>query len=228
MLVEKIKDYNTLSAMKRLKEITGDIMQYEFWNNCEEEENKEAVPMESFYEKKFIEQRKIIISSSVDQKLAERVIKTLFLLDAIDQEKPITVIINSPGGEVFSGFAIYDIMKAIKAPVITLVAGFAASMGSIIMLGSNKGQRYATKNSKILIHQPLISGMFQGRATEIEIQAKEIQQTKEKIINLYVEETGQPREKIAKDVELDFWMTAEEALEYKLIDKIITKMDEVI
>ena len=101
-------------------------------------------------------------------------------------------------------------------------------MGSIIMLGSKKGKRYATKNAKVLIHQPLISGMFQGRATEIEIQAKEIQETRDKIINLYVEETGQSREKIAKDIELDYWMTAEQALEYKLIDKIITKMDEVI
>jgi ATP-dependent Clp protease protease subunit len=95
------------------------------------------------------------------------------------------------------------------------------------MLGSEKGRRYATKNSKVLIHQPLISGMFQGRAMEIEIQAKEITETKERIINLYVEETGQDREKIAKDIELDYWMTAEEALEYGLIDKIITKMDEI-
>ncbi|OHD40445.1 MAG: ATP-dependent Clp protease proteolytic subunit [Spirochaetes bacterium GWF1_31_7] len=184
--------------------------------------------MDSFYEKKFLEQRKIIISSQVDSKLTERVLKALFLLDALDPVKPITVIINSPGGEVFSGFAIYDIMKAINAPIITLVTGFAASMGSIIMLGSKKGKRYATKNAKVLIHQPLISGMFQGRATEIEIQAKEIQETRDKIINLYVEETGQSREKIAKDIELDYWMTAEQALEYKLIDKIITKMDEVI
>lgn len=204
-------------------------MQYHYWNGCEEEEeNKDNVPMDSYYEKKFIEQRKIIISGSVDQKLTERVIKSLFLLDALDQTKPIIVIINSPGGEVFSGFAIYDIMKAIKAPVITLVTGFAASMGSIIMLGSEKGKRYATKNSKVLIHQPLISGMFQGRATEIEIQAKEILETKERIIKLYVEETGQPRAKVAEDIELDYWMTAEEALEYKLIDKIITSMDEVV
>ncbi|HBD94551.1 MAG TPA: ATP-dependent Clp protease proteolytic subunit [Spirochaetia bacterium] len=203
-------------------------MQYQFENNCDEDENKDTGPIDSFYEKKFLEQRKIIISSQVDSKLTERVLKALFLLDALDPVKPITVIINSPGGEVFSGFAIYDIMKAINAPIITLVTGFAASMGSIIMLGSKKGKRYATKNAKVLIHQPLISGMFQGRATEIEIQAKEIQETRDKIINLYVEETGQSREKIAKDIELDYWMTAEQALEYKLIDKIITKMDEVI
>ena len=207
-------------------------MNYRLLNNCDDDDDDDAKEAKgnnpSFFEKKMMDQRKIIISSAVDQKLAEKVIANLFLLDAIDDTKPITVIINSPGGEVFSGFAIYDIMKAIKAPVITLVAGFAASMGSIIMLGSKKGQRYATKNAKILIHQPLISGMFKGRATEIEIQAKEIQETKDRIINLYVEETGLPREKIAEDIELDYWMTAEEALEYKLIDKIITSMDEIV
>lgn len=203
-------------------------MNYTFLNDCDEEEKKNEMPVDSYLEKKLIEERKIIISSSVDAKLAERVMKALFLLDAIDSTKPITVIINSPGGEVFSGFAIYDIMKAIKSPVITLVAGFAASMGSIIMLGSEKGKRYATKNSKVLIHQPLISGMFQGRAMEIEIQAKEIIETKERIIKLYMEETGQSKEKIAKDIELDYWMTAEEAKNYRLIDKIITSMDEIV
>jgi len=197
-------------------------------SNCGEEEKEQSNSFESIMDKQFLEQRKIIISSEVNQKLAERVIKSLFLMDGIDNTKPITVIINSPGGDVFSGFAIFDIMRAIKSPIITLVAGFAASMGSIIMLGAKKGNRYATKNSKILIHQPLIGGFFEGRATEIEIQAKEIQETKDRIINLYVQETGQSREKIAKDIELDYWMIAEEAKEYGLIDKIITSMDEVI
>lgn len=194
---------------------------------CTEEEKKEG-SSDGFFEKQFIEQRKVIISESIDQKVAERVIKTLFLLDGIDNQKPITVIINSPGGEVFSGFAIYDVMQIIKSPVITLVTGFAASMGSIVMLGSKKGKRYATANSKILIHQPLIGGFFEARATEIEIQAKEIQETKERIINIYEEETKQPRDKIAKDIELDYWMTAEEAVNYGLIDKIIKSMDQVI
>lgn len=194
---------------------------------CNNGDKDSGSNFESLIEKQLLEQRKIIISSSIDQKVAERVIKFLFLMDGIDNTTPITVIINSPGGEVFSGFAIFDIMRAIKSSIITLVAGFAASMGSIIMLGSKKGNRYATRNSKILIHQPLIGGIFEGRATEIEIQAKEIQETKDRIINIYVEETGQPREKIAKDIELDYWMTAEEAKEYGLIDKIITSMDEI-
>ncbi len=192
-----------------------------------DEERCEGNNLENFIEKQIIEQRKIIISSSVNQKLAERVIKTLFFLDGIDPKKPITVIINSPGGDVFSGFAIFDIMRAISAPVITLVAGFAASMGSIIMLGAKKGKRFATLNSKILIHQPLIAGVFEGRATEIEIQAEEIQETKNRIINLYVEETGQPKEKVAADIEMDYWMTAEQAVEYGLIDKIIKSLDEI-
>lgn len=191
------------------------------------EERCEGDNIENFLEKQIIEQRKIIISNVVNQKLAEKVIKSLLYLDGMDSTKPILVIINSPGGDVFSGFAILDIMKAIKSPVITLVAGFAASMGSIIMLGAKKGKRYATENSKILIHQPLIAGVFEGRATEIEIQAEEIQETKERIINLYVEETGQSKEKIAADVEMDYWMTAEKAKEYGLIDKIIKNLDEV-
>jgi ATP-dependent Clp protease, protease subunit len=191
------------------------------------DEEKHQGSNENFFEKQFIEQRKIIISSVVDQKLAEKVIKTLFLLDSIDSKKPIIVIINSPGGDVFSGFTIYDIMKLIKAPVLTVVAGLAASMGSIIMLGSKKGKRFCTANSKILIHQPLTGGIFEGRATEIEIQAKEIQETKNRIINIYENETKQPRDKIAKDIEMDYWMTAEEAIEYGLIDKIITSMDDV-
>jgi len=191
------------------------------------EEKCENDNIENFLEKQIIEQRKIIISSVVNQKLAEKVIKTLIYMDGLDSAKPIMVIINSPGGDVFSGFAIFDIMRAIKSPVITLVAGFAASMGSIIMLGAKKGKRFATENSKILIHQPLIAGVFEGRATEIEIQADEIQETKDRIIKLYVEETGQNREKIAADIEMDYWMTADKAKEYGLIDKIIKNLDEV-
>ena len=196
----------------------------------DDEENENNKPMDNFegmMDKKLMEQRKIIISGTVNQKLAEKIIKLLLFLDGVDSKTPITVIINSPGGDVFSGFAIFDIMKTINAPVLTLVAGFAASMGSIIMLGSEKGKRYATRNSKVLIHQPLIAGVFEGRATDIEIQAKEIQETKDRIINLYVKETGQNREKISDDMEVDYWMTAEQAVEYGLIDKIIDKLDEV-
>jgi ATP-dependent Clp protease, protease subunit len=198
-----------------------------FVNDDDDRKDNDADGLEGFMEKKLLDQRVIIISSGINQKTAERVIKMLLLLDGIDQTKPIKVIINSPGGDVFSGFAILDVMKAIKAPVVTLVAGFAASMGSIIMLGAKKGSRFATKNSKVLIHQPLIAGVFEGRATEIEIQAKEIQQTKEKIINLYVEETKQQRKKVAEDVENDYWMTAEEAMEYGLVDKIIDAISDI-
>lgn len=196
----------------------------------DEEREDEKINNESFdsyMDRKFIEQRKIIISGVVNQKLAERIIKLLFFLDGEDPKKPIIIIINCPGGDVFSGFAIYDVMRAIRAPVITLVTGFAASMGSIIMLGAKKGKRYATKNSKVLIHQPLIAGVFEGRATDIEIQAKEIQETKDRIIKLYVEETGQSKDKIAKDIEVDYWMTAELAVEYGLIDKIVNSLDDI-
>lgn len=197
------------------------------FNNDEKENKKENELFENIIEKEFLEQRRIMISSVINQKIAEKTIKTLLLMDGLDSKKPITMIINSPGGDVFSGFAIFDIMRVIKSPMITLVTGFAASMGSIIMLGAKKGKRFATKNSKVLIHQPLIAGVFEGRATEIEIQAKEIQETKERIIKLYVEETNQTRKKVEEDIENDYWMTAEEALEYGLVDKIINSLSDI-
>lgn len=180
-----------------------------------------------YIEKELIEKRRIIISSSIDAKVADRIMKQLLIMDDNNNEKNITVYINSPGGDVFSGFAIYDMMQFIESPVITLVTGFAASMGSIIMLAAEKGNRFALPNSKVLIHQPLIPGVFQGRATEIEIQAKEIDQTKQRIIDLYAKETGKNKDQIAKDIDNDYWLTAEEACEYGLIDKIIKNVKDI-
>lgn len=197
-------------------------------NDCDEEEKSEDKnEFDAFLQKKLLEQRVIVISTDINAKVAEQVIKTTLLLDFIDNTKPITYIINSPGGEVYSGFAIYDIMKAVKSPVRTLVTGFAASMGSIIMLGAPKGSRFMTRNSKVMIHQPLISGYYQAKATDIEIQANEIQQTKDKIIDLYVAETGKSRDEVAKDIETDHWLTAEQTVEYGLMDKIINSLSEI-
>ncbi|MDH4246734.1 MAG: ATP-dependent Clp protease proteolytic subunit [Deltaproteobacteria bacterium] len=170
--------------------------------------------------------RTLIISGAVDSELAQKVLQQLILLDSDDNKDPITVLINSPGGEVFSGFAIYDTLRYIAAPIITVVSGLAASMGSIISLAGDKGSRYALPNSKILIHQPLMTG-YQGRATDLEIQAKEILKDRERIIELYARHTGHKAEQVARDIERDNWMSPEQAKEYGLIDHIIERRDQI-
>lgn len=173
-----------------------------------------------------IEQRKIFFSKAVDDKSAYEVIRKLWYLNHVDKSKPILLIINSPGGSVDSGFAIWDQIKMIEAPVYTLVTGLAASMGSILSLAGVKGHRMVTPNSRIMIHQPLISGVIQGQATDLEIQAKEIIKTREALIDIYVSETGQERKRVEKALDRDTWMGAEEALEFGLIDKIVTDYKE--
>ncbi len=170
--------------------------------------------------------RTLIVSGPVTAEMASKVIQQLMLLDHDDAEKKITVLINSPGGEFHSGFAIYDTLQFVVAPVITVVVGLAASMGSIIPLAAPKGSRYALPHSKFLIHQPLLMG-YQGRATDLEIQAREILRDRETVVEIYSEHTGRKSADIAKDIDRDKWMTAEEALEYGLIEKIITSRKEI-
>ncbi len=170
--------------------------------------------------------RTVIISGQTDSQLAQKVIQQLILLDHADSQSRITLLINSPGGEVFSGFAIFDTARFIAAPVITVVVGLAASMGSILALAAPKGSRYATPNAKFLIHQPLLMG-YQGRATDLEIQAKEILRDRERIIQLYAETTGRDPKEVSRDIDRDKWMTAEEALAYGLVDRIVTRRTEL-
>jgi len=170
--------------------------------------------------------RTVVISAAVDSVLAAKTIQQLVILDHHDSTKPITVLVNSPGGELYSGFAIFDVLRFISAPVITVVVGLAASMGSIIPLAAPKGSRYALPNSKFLIHQPLLMG-YQGKATDLEIQAREILRDRERIVELYADVTGRKQDLIAKDIDRDNWLTPSEALEYGLIDKIITSRTEI-
>ena len=170
--------------------------------------------------------RTIVLSGGVDAELAQKVIQQLVLLDHADPKAGITMIINSPGGEVFSGFSIFDVMLFISAPVCTVVSGLAASMGSIIALAPDPERRFALPNSKFLIHQPLMTG-YQGRATDLEIQAKEILRDRDRIIALYAEKTKRKAEEIGRDIDRDNWMSVEEALEYGLVGKIIKKREEI-
>ncbi len=169
---------------------------------------------------RLLKNRAVIVSGEVTQELAEKTITQLLLLDYESQE-PITVYVCSPGGHVDSGFAIYDIMKFIQSPVTTIGVGWVASIAVPIMMGAPKERRLALPNTRFLIHQP--SGGAGGQAADIRIEAQEILKIRERINRLLSEETGHSVEKIAKDSDRNFWMSAEEALEYGLIGEIISK-----
>jgi ATP-dependent Clp protease protease subunit len=194
--------------------------------DSDENKNKNDQDDSSSMMGRVLASRTVIISGQTDSQLAQKVIQQLIVLDYADPKARITLLINSPGGEVFSGFAIFDTARFIAAPVVTVVVGLAASMGSILALAAPKGSRYATPNAKFLIHQPLLMGM-QGRATDLEIQAKEILKDRDRIIRLYAETTGRDPKDISRDIDRDKWMTAEEALEYGLLDRIVTSRSEI-
>ena len=170
---------------------------------------------------RLLKDRIIMLSGPVTDDLANSIISQLLFLDAQDSEKDIYLYINSPGGSVTAGLAIYDTMNFVKADVQTIVMGMAASMGSFLLTAGTKGKRFALPNAEIMIHQPL--GGAQGQATEIEIAARHILKTRERLNKILAERTGQPLEKIARDVERDYWLDAEEAKAYGLVDEVLTK-----
>lgn len=169
---------------------------------------------------RLLKERIIFLGEEVNSTTASLIVAQLMFLEAEDPEKDIHFYINSPGGSVTDGFAIYDTMNYVKCDVATYCMGMAASMGAFLLAGGAKGKRYALPNAEVMIHQPL--GGAKGQATEIEIAAKQILQTKERLNRILSENTGKPIEVIAADTERDNWKTAEEALEYGLIDHIIT------
>lgn len=168
---------------------------------------------------RLLKERIIFIGEQVEDHMANTVIAQLLFLESEDTEKAITVYINSPGGSVTAGLAIYDTMQYIKPDVATLCMGQASSMGALLLAAGAKGKRMALPNSRIMIHQPL--GGVQGQATDIEIQAKEMMKIKNTIHNIFVEHTGQPIEKIREDTERDYFMSAEQAMEYGIVDRVI-------
>ena len=168
--------------------------------------------------------RSILISGEIDKKMAEKVVSQLLLLEA-ENDDPIKVFIDSPGGDVDSAYAIFDMIRFVKPKVIMVAMGLAASAGALILLAGDKEDRFGFPNSHYLIHQPL-SGV-RGVATEIEIHAKEIEKTRQKINALIAQETGKNLQQVEKDTDRDYWMSAEEAMEYGLISKIISKRDQL-
>ena len=168
-----------------------------------------------------LKERIIFLVGSVNDMTANLVVAQLLFLESENPDKDISFYINSPGGSVSAGMAIFDTMNFIKPDVSTMCIGFAASMGAFLLAAGAKGKRFSLPNSKVMIHQP--SGGSQGQATEIEIQAREILKTREQLNRILAERTGQPLERIAKDTERDYYMTAEETKDYGLIDKVISK-----
>ncbi|MDO4966259.1 MAG: ATP-dependent Clp endopeptidase proteolytic subunit ClpP [Lachnospiraceae bacterium] len=169
---------------------------------------------------RLLKERIIFLGEEVNATTSALIVAQMMFLEAEDPEKDIHFYINSPGGSVTDGFAIYDTMNYVKCDVATYCMGMAASMGAFLLAGGTKGKRYALPNAEIMIHQP--SGGAKGQATEIEITAKQILRTKERLNSILAANTGQSIDVIAADTERDNWKTAEEALEYGLIDKIIS------
>lgn len=172
---------------------------------------------------RLLKERIVFLGEEVNETTANLIVAQMMFLEAEDPEKDIHFYINSPGGSVTDGFAIYDTMHYVKCNVATYCIGMAASMGAFLLAGGEKGKRFVLPNAEIMIHQP--SGGAKGQATEIEIVAKQILRTKERLNRILSENTGQPFEKIAEDTERDNWMTAEEALEYGIVDKIISNRE---
>lgn len=191
----------------------------------EQEEEKKAKDMiPDPLTEKFLKTRQILMSGEVSEELAEKIVRQLLILEA-DSDKPIYLYIDSPGGDVDAGFAIFDTIRFINAPVYTVGMGLVASAAALILLASPKDHRIGLPNSHYLIHQPS-SGM-KGVATDIEIHAAELAKTRAKLNEIISKETGKPVEQVAKDTDRDYWLNADEAQKYGLINKVIVKRSEL-
>lgn len=173
---------------------------------------------------RLLEDRIIFITGEIDDATANTVVAQLIYLEAKNPDKDISIYINSPGGSVTAGMAIYDTMQYVKCDVSTICIGLAASMGAFLLTAGTKGKRFCLPNSEVMIHQPL--GGAQGQASDIEITANHIIATKKKMIKMLSENSGQPISKVEKDVDRDYFMTADEAVAYGLVDKVITRKNK--
>ncbi|MBD2159764.1 MAG: ATP-dependent Clp protease proteolytic subunit [Limnothrix sp.] len=170
------------------------------------------------------QERIIFLGKEVDDEIANEIVAVMLYLDSEDNSKDIVLYINSPGGSVTAGMAIYDTMQHIKSDVVTVCVGLAASMGAFLLAAGAKGKRLALPHARIMIHQPSMGG-FRGQATDIDIEAKEILKTRSQLDEILALRTGQSLEKVKKDTERDYWLSAEESKEYGLIDRVIESRD---
>jgi len=195
---------------------------------AERSEEQPTTKLEDRIEQALLQSRRLFLCDAIDNEVASSIIKKLWFLELDAPGKPILLVINSPGGSVDAGFAIWDQIKMITSPVTTLVTGMAASMGSVLSLVAPKGKRYATPYSRFMIHQPSISGVIQGQATDLEIQAKEILKTKQMLVELYVSCCGKKTSsEIEKALDRDTWMSAEEAKQFGHIDHIVNSYADI-
>lgn len=184
-------------------------------------------PEEEGLVSRLLKSRTVLLSSDVSPGSARRVIEQLLVLEADDAGAPITLVLNSPGGEVHSGFAIFDVIRFLRAPVRVVCAGLTASIATVILLAVPKDRRIALPHARLLIHQPLFHGAVYGPASDLEITANEILKTKDLINRLIADETGRAFEQVTRDTERDFWLSATEALDYGLVGRVVTTRDEL-
>ena len=185
---------------------------------------KSPAPVAMLIQKKFLEQRKIFLWGAVTDESAKDLTEKLLYLEAVAPGQPITFYINSPGGSITAGMAVYDTMKLVTSPITVVVTGMAASMGSILLSGAPKGRRLLYPHSRVLIHQPLISGRMVGPASDINIQAKEMEKIRAELNQILATASGQPLERINRDTDRDFYLNAEEAIAYGLADRIVDQV----
>lgn len=195
---------------------------------ADKEQPAPFVKVEDKIDGAILEARRIFICDAIDNTSAQEAIRKLWYLELTDPGKPILIIINSPGGSVDSGFAIWDQVKMITSPVTTLITGLAASMGSVLSLCAAPKRRFSTPNSRILIHQPRLSGAIQGQASDLAIQAQEMIKTRKALIDIYVKATGKDAATIGKAIDRDTWMSADEALAFGLLDGVVSSYKELI
>jgi ATP-dependent Clp protease protease subunit len=175
---------------------------------------------------RLLKDRIIFLGAPIDDIFANLIIAQLLFLEAEDPEKDINLYVNSPGGSVTAGLGIYDTMQYVKPPINTICLGQAASMGAFLLAAGTKGKRFALPNARVMIHQPM--GGFQGQATEIDIHAREILKIRERLNEIMAKHTGQPLERISQDTERDYFLSAEEAKQYGLIDEVITRPPKLL
>jgi ATP-dependent Clp protease protease subunit len=191
----------------------------------EEEEEEHRGEEDDKLQEKMLKTRTILVSEAISDDIAKKVYQQLMVLESDSKEKPITVIINSPGGEADSGFGIHDMLRFVEMPVRTVVAGLCASAAIMIFLAGDKGRRFSLPNSRFLLHQPSTQSF--GQATDLEIASTEILRLRERYNRIVADHTGKDLETINKDADRDFWLTASAARDYGLVDQVITKRSEM-
>lgn len=193
----------------------------------EKKEKERPVMLRERIAERFLDKRQIFLWGAVTDRSAEMIVERMMYLEAADPGKPIFFFINSPGGVISSGMAIYDVMHMITSPVYTITMGMAASMGAILLTAGEKGHRYVFEHAKVMIHQPLISGQIIAPAIDIKIHAEEIKKTRQELNRILAETTGQPLDRIEKDTDRDYYLDGKNAVDYGLADKVLKNFNEL-